>query len=79
MSSSLPELDDVSPAIELAERIAQDLSQPLFHDNKDHLYPVVGIADYPHYGMSAVELIRYADTAMDWCRRIMNAKFVFQS
>ncbi len=74
----LPELDDVSPAIELAERIAQDLSQPLFHDNKEIIsYPVVGIADYPHYGMSAVELIRNADTAMDWCRRDNECKIQY--
>ncbi|WP_024872585.1 EAL domain-containing protein [Tolumonas lignilytica] len=65
----LPELNDLVPAMTLADTIMEQLSQPLFYDRKEIVcHPVIGIADYPQHGNNAAELIRNADTAMDWCR-----------
>ena len=63
-------LSDLAPVQLLAEQIVEQLSQPLFYDNKEIVsQPVIGICDYPQHGQTAVELIHNADTAMDWCRR----------
>lgn len=63
-------LDDLSPVQVLAEQIVEQLSQPLFYDNKEIIsQPAIGISDYPPHGQTAVDLIHHADTAMDWCRR----------
>jgi diguanylate cyclase (GGDEF)-like protein/PAS domain S-box-containing protein len=66
----MSELNDLAPVQLLAEQIVEQLSQPLFYDNKEIIsQPVVGISDYPNHGQTAVDLIHNADIAMDWCRR----------
>jgi diguanylate cyclase (GGDEF)-like protein/PAS domain S-box-containing protein len=67
---ALSELDDLSPAQLLSKQIVDQLSQPLFYDNKEIIiHPVIGVSDYPEHGLTPTDLIHNADTAMDWCRR----------
>ena len=70
----LPRLDDLAPALELAQQIVERLSLPLQYDNKEIICPpVVGISDFPAHGRTAQELMSNADTAVDWCRTHPNS------
>jgi diguanylate cyclase (GGDEF)-like protein/PAS domain S-box-containing protein len=66
----LPRLDELDGVFELAQQIIDQLSLPLLHDSKEIICPpVIGMSDYPEQGTTALELMRNADAAVDWCRK----------
>lgn len=61
----MPNVRDVSEALEIAERIVERLNEPFYDAGREYyISGSIGIALYPDHGLDSVTLSRHADLAM---------------